>query len=486
MTDEQLARALHGAGLVSVEQIKYAAGQRQRGETLAHALLRLDMAIPGDILRFDPSALDGVDYAPEPEMPEMGLGAEGREITDRDIRFENDGDQRDPVLAPVIQYTNQLILYALNLGASDLHVEPHQDGLLPRFRVDGGLRAGNKFPLEMSSAIISRLKVMAQLDITEQRLPQDGRFRAFVGGRPFDFRVSTLPSLHGEKVVLRILDRSALVTDLGRLGFTADVKHRFEGMLRRSHGMILVTGPTGSGKTTTLYAALQAARDDTKNVITVEDPVEYELPGVTQTPVNAEIGLTFAAALRSILRQDPDVVLLGEIRDNETADIAVRAALTGHLLLSTLHTNSAVGAVTRLQDMDVAPFLIASSVAGVLAQRLVKMNCRHCRSPMQAGEPERDEAVQLLKLEEDAELWKGRGCEACNHTGYKGRVAILELLEIDSPMRRAIMEKQHADDLKKLATANGFRTLWQDGREKLLSGITSPGEIMKALMGHEE
>lgn len=491
MTDEQLARALHGAGLASIDVLKSVAAQRHRGETLARALLRLDVLPPGDILRFDPSAFDNASWERDEERyepaAEMGLGAEAPPSGDIDFYFEEDREQSNDVsMAPVVRWSNELLRIAITLGASDLHLEPRPDGMLPRYRVDGALRAGNLLPVDLIAPVTSRFKVLAHLDITEQRVPQDGRFRAFAGGRPYDFRVSTLPSLHGEKTVMRILDRSSLVTDLTKLGFTPQMRYDFEGLLRRSHGMILVTGPTGSGKTTTLYAALSAARDDTRNVITIEDPVEYELDGVTQAPVNEDVGLTFATALRSILRQDPDVVLVGEIRDNETADIAVRAALTGHLLLSTLHTNSAVGAITRLQDMDVEPYLIASSLAGVVAQRLVKMNCRHCRSPLLDGEPEREEAIQALGLPTDAQLWKGRGCERCGGTGFKGRVAILELLMVDSKLRRAIANKAPVDELKQIALSNGFRSLWQDGREKLLSGITSPTEVMKALLGHEE
>jgi type II secretory ATPase GspE/PulE/Tfp pilus assembly ATPase PilB-like protein len=490
MTDEQLARALHGAGLATIDTLKAVAMQRHRGETLAHALLRLDILPPGDILRFDPKAFDGTPWERDEEFEtagEMGLGTETPALGDFDIYFDEDREgSNDVSLAPVVRWSNELLRLALSLGASDLHLEPRPDGMLPRYRIDGALRSGNLLPLDLVAPVTSRFKVLAHLDITEQRVPQDGRFRAFVGGRPYDFRVSTLPSLHGEKTVMRILDRSSLVTDLTKLGFTPGMRTDFESLLKRSHGMILVTGPTGSGKTTTLYAALSAARDDTRNVITIEDPVEYELEGVTQAPVNEDVGLTFAAALRSILRQDPDVILVGEIRDNETADISVRAALTGHLLLSTLHTNSAVGAITRLQDMDVEPYLIASSLAGVLAQRLVKMNCRHCRSPLLEGEPEREEAIQALGLPADSQLWKGRGCDRCGGTGFKGRVAILELLLVDSKLRRAIVNKAPADELKQIARADGFRTLWQDGKDKLLSGITSPGEVMKALLGHEE
>ena len=426
MTDEQFARAVHGSGLVTRDQLKDYAAQRIAGESLARAMLRLGALPPGEILRFDPNALEnGVSNGngngngvvptngggaaagnfafagqngggngsshgarqPQPlkprakleepaaipanvalEMPaeaapvgegaEVGLGANNVEQIEGNFYVEGGDDQGqdDPAMAPVVRWANEMLKMAISMGASDVHLEPNPDGLLPRYRIDGALRSGNMLPVEISLPLISRLKVLANIDITEQRLPQDGRFRAHYGKRTFDFRVSSLPNLHGEKIVLRLLDHSSLVTDLSKLGFSKGDEKRFGSMLNRSHGMILVTGPTGSGKTTTLYAALAASRDETKNVITVEDPVEYELRGVTQTSVHADIGLTFAAALRSILRQDPDTILVGEIRDQETADVAVRAALTGHLLLATLHTNSAVAAITRLQDMGIPAY----------------------------------------------------------------------------------------------------------------------------------
>jgi len=496
MTDEQLARALHGGGAASIQTLQYAAQQRGRGENLARVLLRLELIAPEVLAQYDPAtaawlAASGqgagqATAAPEEDV-EIGLGADRINDAGGEIVYsgEEDGGY-DPAQAPVVRWTSELIRVAVSMGASDMHLEPRANGLLPRYRVDGQLRSGNLLPVDLILPVTSRLKVLSGIDITETRMPQDGRFRASFGDRVFDFRVSTLPGLHGEKVVLRLLDRTSLVTDLVRLGFTPDARKLFESMLRRSHGMILVTGPTGSGKTTTLYAALASAQDTTKNVITIEDPVEYELEGVNQTPVQVEIGLTFAAVLRSVLRQDPDVILVGEIRDNDTADIAVRAALTGHLLLSTLHTNSAVGAVTRLQDMGVPPYLIASALTGVLAQRLVRMNCRNCKAVIPDDDPERIEAIDVLKLEPDAKLYRGKGCEKCNNSGYKGRVGIMEILSIDGELRRAIQKWPTMDELKAVAIATGFKTLWQDGREKLLAGITSPTEVMRALLGHDE
>lgn len=397
MTDEQLARAVHGAGLLSKDKILEAGRQRQSGENLAATLLRLGAVPMSELMRLDPLALDhlsstngngahlsstnghasstkeqgaqnGAGYT---QGEELGLGIEKAAEIEGEFQIEGgtDDSNYDPAQAPVVRWANELLKLAISMGASDVHLEPQPTGLLPRYRVDGRLRSGNTLPVDISLPLVSRFKVLANLDITEQRLPQDGRFRAKAGKRSYDFRVSSLPGIHGEKIVLRLLDHSSLVTDLGRLGFSHRDREVFNSMLQRSHGMILVTGPTGSGKTTTLYGALASARDDTKNVITVEDPVEYELGGVTQTNVQSEIGMTFARALRAILRQDPDVILVGEIRDEETADVAVRAALTGHLLLSTLHTNSAAAAVTRLQDMGVPAYLIASSLAGVSTLR---------------------------------------------------------------------------------------------------------------------
>ena len=537
MTDEQFARAVHGSGLVTRDQLKEYAAQRISGETLAHTMLRLGALPPGEILSFDPNALDetqavvptngggaaagfalagakgqaktngtaplrsqAVASAPaevplerpvqapaRSESAEVGLGANKVEEIKGEFRVVGaDADELDPALAPVVRWANEMLKMAISMGASDVHLEPRPDGLLPRYRIDGALRSGNALPPEIGPPLISRLKVLANIDITEQRLPQDGRFRAHYGERVFDFRVSTLPNLHGEKVVLRLLDHSSLVTDLSKLGFSKADEKRFGSMLGRSHGMILVTGPTGSGKTTTLYAALAASRDETKNVITVEDPVEYELRGVTQTSVHSEIGLTFARALRSILRQDPDTILVGEIRDQETADVAVRAALTGHLLLATLHTNSAVAAITRLQDMGIPTYLIASSLEGVLAQRLARLTCRFCREPIPRDDPQMEDWLNYFDLGADTQLMRGVGCEHCGGTGTKGRVAVVEMLEIGPKLRRAIMGQKDTDEMRRTAREEGFTSLRDDARTKLLAGYLSPTEAMKVLVGHED
>jgi type IV pilus assembly protein PilB len=516
MTDQELARALVAKGALSTSQVQQAATQRGAGKSFAQIVVENGWVSAMQIIEIDPKAFEQLQGAPapaaaastaSPPVPTVGdaghsqladadatdaiyagLGQdEGFELQDGMVIIQGEEDrQHDPTSGPIVSYTNELLKIAVQLRASDMHLEPRPSGLLPRYRVDGQLRSGGEIPAELRPAITSRLKVLADLDISETRLPQDGRFRATIGGHVFDFRVSTLPSIHGEKIVMRLLDRSALVTDLRRLGFTEKMREEFEAMLRQSQGLILITGPTGSGKTTTLYAALSTTRDETKNVVTVEDPVEYELSGVTQSNANPDIGLSFAAQLRAILRQDPDVILVGEIRDAETADIAIRAALTGHLVLSTLHTNSAVAAVTRLQDMGVPPFLIASSLSGVVAQRLVRLICRNCRAPVPPDTPEYDAAIARLDLQPGFPLWRGAGCEQCNGTGMRGRIAILEFLSVDRETRRAMMQKSTSTELRDIAVRAGMKTLWQDGLDKLRAGLTTADEIARALLGTED
>lgn len=513
MTEQQLARALLQAGLLSAAQIQAAVQQsRTSGVAFAQVLVQNGLVSSMDILQVDADAFTpppaapppppaAVLPAPPPPAPpkpagsvsalasrQMGLGlTSGRAMRDNNVVIEGEENRiDDPVMGTIVTYCNELLKIAVGMGASDMHLEPRPGGLLPRYRVDGHLRPGGMIPGELQPPILSRFKVLANLDITENRLPQDGRFRATVGGHVFDFRVSSLPSMHGEKIVLRLLDRSSLVTDLVRLGFAPDDEAKFRAMLGRANGMVLVTGPTGSGKTTTLYAALAAVRDETRNVITVEDPIEYELTGITQTKVHPEIGLTFATQLRAILRQDPDVIFVGEIRDNETADIAVRAALTGHLLLSTLHTNSAVATVSRLQDMGVPNYLLASSITGVLAQRLVRMICQQCKQQIPLDDPQYLVDVARLKLPHGTPLFYGAGCDNCNGLGTRGRTAILELLNIDSDLRRAITLQQDADALRRIAVKNGMRTLWRDALEKLQHGLTTTDEVFRALMGSED
>ena len=523
MTEPQMARQLIQAGLVTPQQVRHAAETRHASVGIAQALVDSGIVSAQQILGVEPNAFQFappqashaagrqfptqmavvpvasepvaseedrvLDVAPEAAHSNVGLGVGAApSMDDSGVIFDSEkrDDLNDPIMGTIVTYCNELLKIAVGLRASDMHLEPREDGILPRYRVDGHLRSGGLIPKELQAPILSRFKVLANLDITENRLPQDGRFRATIGGHVFDFRVSSLPSIHGEKIVMRLLDRSALVTDLVQLGFAGKTRVEFMEMLARSHGIILVTGPTGSGKTTTLYAALAASRDETKNVITVEDPVEYELEGVTQTAVQPDIDLTFAAQLRAILRQDPDVILVGEIRDGETAEIAVRAALTGHLVLSTLHTNSAVGAVTRLQDMGVAPFLIASSVAGVLAQRLVRLICRGCKVAVSPESTAYKDAILRLSLPEKTPMFQGAGCEMCNGTGYKGRLAVLELLHVDGVFRRAVMQSADSGAMRRIAIDGGMKTLWEDGIEKMANGLTTSDEIARVLLGSQD
>ena len=339
--------------------------------------------------------------------------------------------------APIIRLLNAILAEALNEKASDIHIEPYQNEARVRFRLDGVLRTVLTPAVHLTPLLISRIKVMAKLDISEKRLPQDGRMNVRLGGRSVDLRVSTMPSTYGERVVLRLLDKTAVKLTIDDLGMTVDQQRLINRMIARPHGMILVTGPTGSGKTTTLYAALQEMDRKERNIMTVEDPVEYDLPGISQTQINLRAGMNFARGLRAILRQDPDVILIGEIRDGETAEISVQASLTGHLLLSTLHTNTAAGAVTRMQDLGIDSFLLASTLRGVLAQRLVRRLCNHCKEPVAV-----DGVLSAQSgLPEGATIFDKKGCEHCNWTGYSGRQALIEIVEITEPLQKMIHDR---------------------------------------------
>jgi general secretion pathway protein E len=384
----------------------------------------------------------------------------------------------DAAQAPVIRMINALLLQALKERASDLHFEPYETRSVVRFRIDGVLRDVIQPPRALHAALVSRLKIMASLDIAEKRLPQDGRITLRLGDKSVDVRVSTLPTGPGERVVLRLLDKEAARLDLTALGMSESTLAQVDRLIREPHGIVLVTGPTGSGKTTTLYAALSRLDRGSVNMMTVEDPIEYALDGVAQTQVNPRIDLDFARALRAILRQDPDIVMIGEIRDLETAQIAVQASLTGHLVLATLHTNDAASAVTRLDDMGVEPYLLASSLLGVLAQRLVRRLCAECRA---AVAPSAGEAKLLhdLGLPVDLPLHAPVGCEACNRTGYRGRTGVYELLLADERVRKLIHERASEPELREAATRAGFRTLRTDGARWLANGSTSLAELVR-------
>ncbi len=381
--------------------------------------------------------------------------------------------------APVIRLVNMIIARVIELRASDIHLEPFDDGLHVRYRVDGVLHDGELVPPKHSAAVNSRVKLLAHLDIAERRLPQDGRIKTRVKGRELDLRVSTVPTVHGESVVMRVLDRASVRLSLETMGFSPDILATFNGLLARPHGILLVTGPTGSGKTTTLYAGLSKLDSTIQKIITVEDPVEYQLESINQIQVHPQIGLTFAHALRSILRQDPDIIMIGEMRDGETAQIAVQSALTGHLVLSTLHTNTAASAVIRMQDMGVEPYLITSSVNGVLAQRLIRTLCTHCKEPYQPTDELLASSGLARFCSPGQALFQSRGCPHCRGAGYLGRTGIHELLVIDEPMRRAILDGRDASALNTIAAKAGMLSLYEDGLRKVAAGQTSLDELLR-------
>ncbi len=365
----------------------------------------------------------------------------------------------------------ELIRRGIAMGATDIHVEPEEEEVVIRYRVDGVLQSGGTYPKATQSPLVTRLKIMAGLNIAESRLPQDGRFRVPAEGRQVDLRISTYPTLHGEDVVLRVLDRGRVRLDLEGLGLASNDVKLLRSVLHRPHGLILVTGPTGSGKTTTLYSALRELETDRKSVLTLEDPIEYELEGVRQSQINVKAGLTFASGLRSLLRHDPDVILVGEMRDEETVQISLSAALTGHLVLTTVHTNSAAGAIPRLLDMGAEPYVLASSMELVVAQRLVRVLCHECKTP--ADVP--DEVRTRYGLG-DADIYRARGCSACRKTGYRGRIGIFEMLPIDSAMEEAISKSRSADEIRRLSDRP---SLLQDGLRKVIAGVTSLEEVLK-------
>jgi general secretion pathway protein E len=399
--------------------------------------------------------------------------------------MDADGD-RDPDIgqlrdmaseAPVVRLVNLLLEEAVARDASDVHIEPFEDTLRVRYRIDGLLYEQEAPPRGLQAALTSRIKIMAELNIAERRLPQDGRIRVSSHGRRVDIRVSTVPTIHGESIVMRLLDRSSVFLPFDRLGFAPRLAEAFDGLIQRPHGIVLVTGPTGCGKTTTLYAALDKINAEDRKIITVEDPVEYQLKGVNQIPVRPKIGLGFASGLRHIVRQDPDVIMVGEIRDLETAEIAIQAALTGHLVFSTLHTNDAPGAVTRLQDMGCEPYLVCSVLAGVLAQRLVRRICRTCRAP------DHPDPADLLAIgvtdAAGVDLFRGKGCDECRGTGYRGRTGIYELFRLTEDARSLVLAKAPTAAIRRHAIERGMVTLREDGWAKACAGLTTVAEILR-------
>ncbi len=403
------------------------------------------------------------------------------QTTSTELQFEGYDLLDQTADSPLVRLLNLMVSEAIQQGASDIHFEPSFQGLLVRYRIDGVLQRRHEPPKELQAALISRIKVLAKLDIAEQRLPQDGRIKLHFGGREIDFRVSTIPVVDGERVVLRILDKSNIVLGLSQLGMPALLYHRFESLIHLSEGILLVTGPTGSGKTTTLYSAVSDLSSPDVNIMTIEDPVEYKLPHIAQVGVNPKIHLTFGTGLRHILRQDPDVIMIGEIRDKETAEIAIQASLTGHLVLSTLHTNDAPSAMTRLVDMGIEPYLLSSTVVGVLAQRLVRANCPHCLEKYDPTESE----LRELGLKTGSPFYRGKGCPQCFGVGYKGRKAIYELMTVSQPIKDELLVSADSVKLRKVALEHGMSTLLEAGAELVIAGQTTSAEVLRVTRGYE-
>ena len=439
------------------------------------AVLAPRLEITGLIARAYRHKADGIDEALDAVAEDGDIGSMAAEI-----------DEAEDVLnvsnkAPIIKLVNTVLFQALKMRASDVHFQPYADRMQVRFRIDGILYDMDSIPRRVQDAIISRVKVMGKMDIAERRLPQDGRATIRLGDGEVDVRISSVPTSDGERIVLRLLDKSAKLYTLDEIGLTPENQETIENYLNFNHGIILVTGPTGSGKTTTLYASMAQIDTNQKNVLTIEDPVEYALPGVSQVQVNQKKGLTFARGLRSFLRQDPDVMMVGEIRDLETAEVAIRAALTGHLVFSTVHTNDSASTITRMVDQGVEPYLVSSSIVLIIAQRLVRTICRHCRHEVEITD---EWKAKLDKVGMDLKRLQGKisvgaGCEECFHSGYSGRTAIYEIMPVDEELRTQIMEGASATEMKRSAVSRGLVTLREDGRRKIESGQTTPDEVLR-------
>ncbi len=501
ISERALAGAIAEATGYRIAQASDFPAEPLAAEVLSHAFLRDSRAVPlretkagVEVALVDPfvtATREALAFAlGQPVVPLVARAGDMETALDRlypadAIAAETDAEADEADVerlkdlssdAPVVRAVNALIARAAEAHASDIHIEPTEDALKIRLRIDGALHDEEQLSPHLRNAFVSRIKVMAGLNIAERRLPQDGRLRLAVRGHDIDLRVATSPTIHGETVVLRLLDRSNLALDFGALGFAGESLETYLGILRLPHGIVLVTGPTGSGKTTTLYASLSVLNTADRKILTIEDPIEYRLGGINQTQVNGPIGLTFATALRSFLRQDPDIMMVGEIRDLETAQVAVQAALTGHTILSTLHTNSAAAAVTRLIDMGVEPFLITSTLNAVLAQRLVRRLCGHCREPFTPTA----EMLDALGVGHDAgaveRLWRPVGCSACGHSGFSGRIAVLELLVVDESIERLVLARAEAREIQ---AASGFKTMLGDGLEKAMAGLTTLDEVLR-------
>ncbi len=445
---------------------------------------------------FDPLVLEEVRFATQKDIVPLFVSQEEfsaelqRRLAQEELTLEVEDNHtqevRDILLeedtSPAVGFVNQTIIKAVSLSASDVHFEPYQNYALVRLRLDGVLHEYTQIPLSLYEQVVLRIKVLANLNVAERRTPQDGKIGVKVGGKHLDIRVSVVPTVFGERVVLRLLDRSGRIMSLEELGLSEADLLKLKRLAKKPYGMILATGPTGAGKSTTLYALILEIKSPTKNIITIEDPPEYQIEGVSQIQVNPKVGLTFASGLRAILRQDPDVVMVGEIRDPETAQTAIQASLTGHLVLSTLHTNDAPSAITRLADLGVEPFLIASALEGIIAQRLVRKICPNCKT---AYRPTKEELSEL-GLEGEYVLYKGRGCEQCMGTGYKGRTGIYEVLELDEGIKKLILKTQDSVEIKNYAKSRGFKSMLEDGIAKVLAGITTAEEVLRAVKAEED
>jgi general secretion pathway protein E len=465
--------------------------------------LRIAMADPGDSYTIDAlklayglrievsrgreedilSAIERL-YGVGSQSLEMIIEEAGKDVYDLSSFNEEDVNHlRDLASeAPIIRLVNRLIFNAVDQQASDIHLEPFEDEFKVRYRIDGVLHEVESPPKRLQAAITSRVKIMAKLDIGERRLPQDGRIKMKIGNKEIDFRISTIPTLHGESVVMRILDRETLVLELEKLGFPQEILLDYKNLILQPYGMILVCGPTGSGKTSTLYTTLARINSSEKKIITLEDPIEYQLKGVNQIQVNPKIGLTFAGGLRSIVRQDPDIILVGEIRDAETAKIAVQSALTGHLLFSTLHTNDACGAITRLLEMGVESFLLNSTLLGALSQRLVRVICPTCKIPVTPDEKLVRSMGEEWENTEGIRFYGGEGCEDCRHTGFRGRTGIFEYLSIDEEIRSEIARNASAERIREVAVKKGMRSLREDGWRNVMEGVTTISEVLRVTL----
>jgi general secretion pathway protein E len=466
---------------------------RENGSLLVATAAPLDFAALDDVRLFLDAEVRAVVVPPAEitAVVNTAIDRAGRNVEDQVDKLEDlehEGEIEDDLLAdigededaeaPIIRLVNSLIFQAAKEKASDIHIEPFENEIAVRFRIDGVLYEITKPPKRFHNSIITRVKILAQLNIAEKRLPQDGRIRVKMLGKDIDIRTSVIPTAYGERVVMRLLDKTAVRLDLEELGFHAEQLRTIEKLIRKSHGILLVTGPTGSGKTTTLYAALSRINTPDKNILTVEDPIEYQLKGIGQMQVQPKINLTFANGLRSFLRQDPDIIMVGEIRDAETADIAIHASLTGHLVFSTLHTNDAAGAVARLLDMGIEPFLVSSSLVAVIAQRLVRVLCPECRAPYA---PTAEELAEIGLSAHEAvgrQVYHPTGCPACLNRGYRGRTAIYEILLVSDEVRNQILKHTDASHIRRQAVAEGMKTLRDDGARKVLEGVTSIEEVL--------